>query len=357
MRRLFCLLLIIFVKAVVAQDVEFNNLRIPVSPAFAILDISPTSIERPTNPKALAANVLNFVGSGSVLPKNFALELSPYWVLKHKNETVYKFLGIESAKDKPGVSTGFLRKMDISVATFFNDSAKNFLSNTNYTGFGVRTNLITIWGVTRANELRDLLVARAKERTDLITASPNLTVDEIEEQLKKTRQGKETNRKSSDIKPLLAIDASYAYSDAYFNNKYENKRFNRRALWLNGSLNMEVNKEDKDYFFITAHFKRMKDNVLTDTAHSIFNEQSVNDLGIRAGYERGSFSISIEHLSRKYDDVSDLDSRRTVGILQFKVNENLYLFGTFGKNFGQMNTLFTLFGLNWGWGKNNVPIK
>ncbi|MFL5403711.1 MAG: hypothetical protein ACJ8BF_12925 [Gemmatimonadales bacterium] len=62
---------------------EFNTLRTPTSPAFVLLGAEPTSVERPSTPADFAVSVVNASQNFSALPKNFALEASPYWLAGH----------------------------------------------------------------------------------------------------------------------------------------------------------------------------------------------------------------------------------------------------------------------------------
>ena len=59
----------------------FNAARTPTSPAFTIMGIEPTSVERPSNPTDLALAFLSQVEDTSIVPADFALEVSPYWLV------------------------------------------------------------------------------------------------------------------------------------------------------------------------------------------------------------------------------------------------------------------------------------
>ncbi|HEV8400818.1 MAG TPA: hypothetical protein VGQ18_13390 [Gemmatimonadales bacterium] len=65
----------------------FNSVRTPVSPAFVLLGIAPTSVERPNTPADLAFAVLNRTVGPPGLPKDVALEFSPYWLVRHPKLT------------------------------------------------------------------------------------------------------------------------------------------------------------------------------------------------------------------------------------------------------------------------------
>ena len=65
--------------------VNFDQLRAPSSPAFNLLGISPTDIERPKNPTDFAFSVGNASNNLSTVPKSYALEIAPFWVFGGKS--------------------------------------------------------------------------------------------------------------------------------------------------------------------------------------------------------------------------------------------------------------------------------
>ncbi len=82
-------LLLLSPGVALAQDKPdaFNGLRTPSAPAFVLLGVEPVSVERPNTPSDFAASILSNTNSLSSLPKNFALEVAPFWLLPHKNRS------------------------------------------------------------------------------------------------------------------------------------------------------------------------------------------------------------------------------------------------------------------------------
>src|SRR5678815_2267596 len=72
------------------QNLERKDLNVPNSPAFTILDFSPKVIDKPGTAKTFTASIVNLVNQGSGIPKNFAMEVAPYWLFPNKL-TVYKY--------------------------------------------------------------------------------------------------------------------------------------------------------------------------------------------------------------------------------------------------------------------------
>jgi len=385
------------------EEINIKDLKTPNSPGFQILDIAPTSIERPTNPKALAASFLSLTSNGTIIPKNFAMEFSPYWYVKSDSASVYKYLSINrtTARESKDFS-GILNKMSISIASVFNDSTSgSLIKNTNYISFGLRTNLFTYRTADQNKKLQECLKkitdkvkeiktndvekkkliglrnkydneldnesdpakkATIESKIALIDVQIDAIIDASPEVLeKKLETDKETQKNLMMLNelPLFQIDGAFAYSEAIPGNTYENKRFNRSGFWLNASINtFSLDKERlQDNLSIMGSIKFIRDNTLVDNSVDEFKSSKATDYGFKIEYTIKQFSISIESLKRKYSNKSDLNSDRTVGVLQYKISDNLYFTGTYGKNFGIENNLISLFGINYGFGKSSLKTE
>ena len=360
------ILLLISIHGLAQEDkntIKLEDLKTPNAPGFSLLDISPTSIERPTNPKQFAVGLLNHTDGGSLLPKNFAVEFCPYWFTKPKNETVYKYLNIKN-ENRSNIASGIFRKLSLSIASVYNDSAKNLQPKTNYLSFGVRTNVLTIRS-KKQNDNMDSAVSGIAGRIGAIMLrlrNPDgtpLSPDAIEEALNGDAEYKSLSKSLAEeltAKPVFQLDVAYAYSEAFKNNTYSDHRFNRGGFWANAVLSTPLSKKVKDYLGAILFYRNLKDNVMF-IPNSLFNKKSASDIGLRAEYTNGNLAVSFEYLKRKYSGGSELDSERSVGILQYKVTDGLYIFGTFGKNFGKINNVFTVFGLNWGFGGTPLALN
>jgi hypothetical protein len=100
MRLIFLFLSCLIAETLFSQDsVSLDQLQVPSSPAFTILDISPSSIERPKNPTDFALALGNATSGFTTLPKNYAMELAPYWVFAKKKATYDDFIADAPAKN------------------------------------------------------------------------------------------------------------------------------------------------------------------------------------------------------------------------------------------------------------------
>jgi hypothetical protein len=411
------LFLVQFLKSYSQKSDEINleDLKTPNSPGFQILDISPSSIERPASPKEFALSALNISNNASAIPKNFALEMSPYWYFKPANANVYKYLNLKYVDPSTRqvhnyVAAGILNKLSLSIASSFSDSTSgSLLANTNYISFGARTNLLTIRSKKQNDDFSNLVTAMSvrvgevrkalnaqqipwKNRSNILKS----TLDSVTDGLRSGSDTQQINKEIADLNdsiksfqknfannlektldtddkymvfkqsaenftgdelPLFQLDAAYAYSEALPDNQYSGRRFNRSGLWFNATLSTTLLKQKQDHLSFIFLFRLINDNVLTDTSKNNFEKENAIDAGGKIDYTIGRFSIAFESLKRSYSNNTDLSSIRTVGIVQYKINDNLYITGTYGKNFGDTNNLFALLGLNWGFGNSPLSIN
>lgn len=63
---------------------DLSSLKPTSAPAFLLLNVSPSEVERPSTPADLAFSLVNGTGLLSELPENFALESAPYWLTTHE---------------------------------------------------------------------------------------------------------------------------------------------------------------------------------------------------------------------------------------------------------------------------------
>jgi hypothetical protein len=90
---------------------DFDKIRSPDSPAFTLLGVTPTQIDRPTTPKQIATSLSGFVSDGGVaIPKNLAVEFWPYWLFSHPTLTAGQYQDRSRAAQ-------FVENITISIGT------------------------------------------------------------------------------------------------------------------------------------------------------------------------------------------------------------------------------------------------
>lgn len=118
------------------EVIDFSKVKAPSSPAFTILGVQPNDISRPKSYKDLEASLLSSFTDGNtvVLPDNFALEFSPYWMQSNPVLT-YE----EAANPTPWQSAR--QNFSVSVANGTAPSLKDSSATNVRMGIGIRTRI------------------------------------------------------------------------------------------------------------------------------------------------------------------------------------------------------------------------
>ncbi len=99
-----------------AQTIEqdatprLEDLRAPSTPAVVVLGTSPTSIERPDNPKAFIVNLATRIATDDGVPTNYGVAVTPYWMRWHPRLTFDSYA-------KPTFVQGVVRTLSLSLAS------------------------------------------------------------------------------------------------------------------------------------------------------------------------------------------------------------------------------------------------
>jgi hypothetical protein len=112
-------------------DVPASDLKAPPSPAFVVLGVSPSSVDRPTGVRAVVVSALSALSVGEGFPKNYAFEVAPYWFARHDAKNFNDYY-------KATFSETIRQQFSLSVATtaLEDDSGADLGTGI---GIGVRT--------------------------------------------------------------------------------------------------------------------------------------------------------------------------------------------------------------------------
>jgi hypothetical protein len=72
-----------FAQKIDTANINVELLKAPTSPAFNLLDIAPSDIERPTDITAFMASIQNGTSNFTAFPKNYSVELAPFLLFKN----------------------------------------------------------------------------------------------------------------------------------------------------------------------------------------------------------------------------------------------------------------------------------
>jgi len=343
-------------------DLGEFNLSNTTSPAFLLVEESPTFIYTPENLKALVIHALDNFG------ESLSVEVTPYFLLgtQSKDRTYYKYMGLKTdsegnAKQNPfsGINT-----TSISLAYVDKDFLDTGFSKSTYS-IGLRTTLLRFFNpkkvynnaVGMATALSEITVPQAvliegEEAIQNYYASKQDDINVLLEPYQKT------------IKPLFRLDAAAAYSALFKTNVIDSETAKRLGAWMTAEgslvLNEGADSNHNNYLnvLVTAryiedgfNFMEFDPNVRDDPFFTTY----YRDLGGKLEFEFGRFSLGYEYISRN----GTITSERSVGTLKFMFNNDISITGGFGKDFPEDDNLITIFGINWGLnlGSNILPLN
>jgi ElaB/YqjD/DUF883 family membrane-anchored ribosome-binding protein len=387
MKKILLIALVLFCNKVLSQSqfadtVKISDLSPPSSPAFVLLDAAPSSIEKPATAKAFTASVINLINANGG-----AAEFTPYWLLRRNNMTSFKYLGIqkkagqEEYYQKPFTSA---KLISISLAvlnrTDNQEKANKPVSNI---VLGARTRLFqinkkqSIDTIVKYHRIIEVSLQSLNNSAADIAIEYATKLASVSDKIEKQKLIKERNSKIKDIqtthltetktysdtikkylteKPVLTIDIAGAVNYAFDTTRLNSGRFDRVGAWLNINY-IPLRNDQKHNFLHTIGVLRYltNDKLVIDKNNTEYHNYF--DYGLKVEGEFKRFSIGFEYIKRIDTKNNELNSDRSAGVLNYRVADNIFLTGTFGKNFGADNSLITLFGLQFNFSNEKVVIK
>jgi hypothetical protein len=348
------------------SKVTIDDLSAPQSPALILLGVSPANVERPDTPKALALNLLDRVTTSKGLPRNYALGVAPYWLTSHPNLQFGDY-------QNPDVRQSILQTLLISVGTAPLPGATATAEPVGTRiGLGVRTAILN----GRANPRIERLLTQIEKIDDEV-------FDKLDREgvllaiLKKDPTDKQATLELATVQkdllglraktePLaLQIQALDAERIGFFLNiaggqawtvpadDIENAQTGRRGIWFTPSYRWRGCSAEQDCessFDAIAVVRGSKEPA----------KEEVWDYGARAVWKASKeFNMSLEALRRHQTGsaAANADSNRTVGLVEYRIRQDLILYGSFGQDFRELTgakPLVSFLGLNLGFGKKAV---
>lgn len=357
----------------VKQDIAIKNMDLPTAPAFSILDATPSLIERPKATKAFALSVLNSVAESTGFPKSYAVELTPFWMIKNRNMNALKYWGVQRTKENQNLNQPFAHVKQSAISFSWvsqGDTAKkNFKQQISW---GIRVPLIQVRKKTQRDSLwnayhliKNFLGNKTEVLADITGNNFDALMSGDSTGYKKDFNAYLRNLKSPDSlnrivqnllthKPVFAVDFAFAHNITFDNPSYDSNHLGRLGAWLTLCYANQLNKTaSPNYFNVYGIGRYLLDNNVVGTDGKL-KKQHLIDIGAKAEFEFEDFSFAMEYLNRTNVDNALLNSDRLTGIIRYKINESLSMTGSFGQNFGKVNNLISFVGINWGISKNET---
>jgi hypothetical protein len=378
-------LLGLFSVASYAQD-----LQVPQTPAFSILEYEPSAVMRPTSVKKLSSDILNSFDAEGKLIMNLGIEVSPYWLTSRPELSREAFLN-------PKPMQNLFQTFSISAAT-----VRDTVTGKNNLGFGFRTQIVR-GKLSPEFEKYDLQLKKMEEAIGMIAIARSLSgnvltsrdaiISFLENKLTEANCDEESKKlilsKLDSLKNRFTDEPTslQLYCEEVINdmeNKtnqlaqkvidLETKRygfsleiagaskfvetangeqsFNKLGLWVNANN-----------FFTTTDAWTVTARYLTTTQ----DKNAINSTDLGFGYLKlgDQFNVSLEGMLRwNRQEIPDINQSgqvitrlekdftyRIAGQVSYQIYEGISANFSFGKNFDQpqinTKTFFSIFGLRY----------
>jgi len=376
-------LLLLSTFQVKSQDITLKDLAVPNSPSFILLDAAPSNIEAPVNPREFTLGLLKNMDLDNKFLSDFSMEFAPYWWLKPEQRDAYSFMGLAKKKSvvlqngavdryEQNIFSG-LKFSSVSMAFLTKDMiADTSIMKQKIVSLGARTTLIKVRPAAFANQLNANLIAwhdEAQKQLEslnqeilseignqsaidsLLKVLSNYLASEIAVSYQKRR---DEIKEMIDQKPIFNWDLASAITQYGVGDTAW--KTGRLGVWTTFASYIPIRKHRKeDYLDILLRTRYFKDNYAAGASGKTIVSGTF-DIGAKIGIELSNFNLAAEGVYRKVEGQKDWQKRLT-GILNYKINDNMYFSGTYGTDFGPQNKLIALFGLNWGFGENKIAAE
>jgi len=311
----FLLSLMTFRNLFAQGEIKISELYIPNSPGFVLADKAPSSVEKPSTPKAFGVSLLNLREGGAV-------EATPYWLINHPAYTFDEYF----KKKIPIIET-----FNISAATFKTDT-------TSAVSLGFRTQLIRLY--SKANQAR--ISAKKAEIVSLLS---------VEEFTPENLDSIERVRKElADLKSKVTFDFEIAAAiiGSANNNSFKNLASNKSGIWAN--IRFRPNKFPLDITALARYSWANNANPKVGVDSIFF------DYGVSLSFQKSKFDIAFEYVKR-HDFSIKINNDRLAFVVNYIINDNVIIVGSLGKNFDKVNNILAVFGVKFGLSTEKIKLN
>jgi hypothetical protein len=314
--------------------IDINILNAPSNPAFNLMGISPSSIDKPTDLNAFRLSIQNATNNFSKLPSNYAIELSPALLFGKKSQTLRQFnstklndyfwqtfsvsLGLAQANHDEGdpkdtstfTKLGFgikfsllrpkwtditAKKIDsfyyfLAVADSINNNRATEMIDNNPEIKSLQIQMAS--HPEKAIELNDSLRKKRQELINKLIASKDEVYITASNELKKYAKGLKIERSG----PFLDVAAGLALD--FPDNKFTNSLVSKAGAWITGGYQ----KGNKGVSILgIGRYLYQPDKIFADDSSKIrMANISTFDAGVRIVVNglQGKFSMSTEAIYR-----------------------------------------------------------
>jgi hypothetical protein len=382
------------------SEMRLDDFRLSSPPALVLLGNSASTVARPNTPRALIASLISASGSSGLVPDGYAMETSPYWLLRHPaldldsyyrasiGERLRYFTAISAATSRPSAesdSVGRDAHVSLAVRTLLlngrpsrglvatSDSIRSIqliyidryrrleTARTQTNGLAAQrrqlsrnedllSTLVTKVLVGPDRDLRDSTLRTLARRDSARAAvaageAAEQDVARLEKELEnlETRLSRIAERFADrDAEPDgFVLELALGMRALFERGEWGRQRSDGLGVWLAPMYRMSASH--LELIGVARYLTRVVDYDMSD----------VFDVGARAGWDVGKLAISGEWVRRKVRDADEYSSSRWAALLDYKLPASLSLVGSFGSDFrradGRRPVIATI-GVNLGFG-------
>lgn len=348
-----CLGCLLFAGKTVAQETlpmktdlgdTLDAFRTPTSPAFVLLGVEPTSVERPTTPRGVALSLLSSGLVNGVIPNNYAVEFCPYWLSNHPDLTYSDYVNAS-------IGDQVVQSLSLSLVASQAQSAPDSGSDI---GAGIRFQIheggksarMVMLEESLARVTKELSLEMIKDKPDTVrvnrlTDSTTTLSLEIQDQMR-NRSG-------------LVLEMAGAVAGYFPQNNMDQGRIVHGGVWATLSYRPEAT---------SLQFLAVGRLIWNN---SVGGDGNYFDAGGRLVWQNGTLLLSGEFVERTTFNTASQPNATgsTVGVITFsntyrasllveyRISRDMALQYAFGHNFTQVsgvNNLISQLGVKLGFG-------
>lgn len=321
-----------------AQSIE--ELRLNTAPAFVLLGTTPTAVEQPSSPRALATSIFaahDDGEGGSVLPRNLALEFAPYWWFYGKDLTWDEY----QRNDSPLANIG--RTLTFSLATAETDfPGLDGATEGTGIGAGLRFSIFKGQPTQQAIDAKEALGATLGSIAEKLPDDPTepMLIDDLTAQFApEMRAYREAIRRRNGFQLEMAGGVAWGYPD----DEFSDSQLKSAGAWITPAYRSPSEGPIGDLQLVGVG-RYLYHDLPGDNTSTI-------DVGGRLVWTVTGkpFAASAEFVHR-FSEEDGTDSSRYGATIEYQVNSRLAVLLGFGQDFKSLLTredsAFVLLGLN-----------
>lgn len=298
------------------ESASIEAIRPSAAPAFTLLGVAPAAIERPVTPRALAFSLMSALREGDPLPRNYALEVTPFWF---RSQPTVRFEDRYSGR--PSLQT-FLRTLSFSAATSTPDKDGAPTS----ASIGVRAQIVSgtassaltkaVDGLAEAQHARGEMQDPEDDRDQRTTTKGDASAELRscrDDRVKKAGEGV-----VNVAEPVgFTLEVAGAGALDFIDPQVE---WTRAAAWITAGYQLE--EPDLNILGVGRFLRDQREGT------------SALDVGGRAIFQRGDWGASVEYVQR-WNLVGPVleENYRVAAIVEYRLQGGTYLTATLGKDF------------------------